>query len=96
MNLRHSDIFFAVLVLLALLTTMAMFHASSGRNNAAPALERKRELVARIGLTDLCLTTEAPYTRNPALADRYAAYQDHPVAQEHFPSGTFIAPPPHH
>lgn len=43
-------------------------------------------------VTDLCLSTEARYTRHPALADRHAPFQEHPVALEHFPSGSLILP----
>lgn len=52
-------------------------------------------LVARYGLTDLCLFTEARYTRHPAMADLHAPFQDHPMALEHFPSGGLLAPPAH-
>lgn len=43
-------------------------------------------------VTDLCLTTEARYTRHPAMADRHAPFQEHPLALEHFPSGSLIMP----
>ncbi len=46
----------------------------------------------RLDLTDLCLFTEARYTRHPSQADRFAAFQDHPVALEHFPSGSLVPP----
>ena len=36
---------------------------------------------------------EARYTRHPALADRHAPFQEHPLALEHFPSGSLILPP---
>lgn len=49
-------------------------------------------LVRNLALTDLCLTTEARYTRHPSQADRHSAFQDHPLALEHFPSGTLIRP----
>lgn len=52
-----------------------------------------RRLVAAHGLTDLCLFTEARYTRHPSQADRHAAFQDHPGAREHFPSGALVPPP---
>jgi hypothetical protein len=52
-----------------------------------------RELVQTLGLTDICLFTEARYTRHLALADYSAAFQDHPGAWEHFPSGALVAPP---
>ena len=45
-------------------------------------------------VTDLCLATEARYTRHPAMADRHAPFQEHPLALEHFPSGSLILPPP--
>ena len=43
-------------------------------------------------VTDLCLATEARYTRHPAMADRHAPFQEHPPALEHFPSGSLILP----
>ncbi len=61
--------------------------------------ERAREraqgcaLVARVGLTDLALLNEARYTRHLSQADRHAAFQDHPGALEHFPSGSLAGPP---
>jgi hypothetical protein len=50
--------------------------------------------VAELGLTDLCLFTEARYTRHLSQADYHSAFQDHPLAFEHFPSGSLAAPPP--
>jgi hypothetical protein len=43
-------------------------------------------------VTDLCLATEARYTRHPSMADRHAPFQEHPLALEHFPSGSLILP----
>jgi hypothetical protein len=51
------------------------------------------ELVSRLGLTDLALFTEARYTRHPTQADLHSAFQDHPVALEHFPTGALMPPP---
>ena len=56
-------------------------------------LERQT-LVRELGLTDLCLFTEARYTRHPSQADLHSAFQDHPLALEHFPSGAMMPPPP--
>ncbi|MCF8482021.1 MAG: hypothetical protein K9H25_16470 [Rhodospirillum sp.] len=50
-------------------------------------------MVADLGLTDLALFTEARYTRNPSLADLHTPFQDHPLALDHFPSGSLIGPP---
>jgi hypothetical protein len=51
--------------------------------------------VKQLELTDLCLFTDARYTRHPSMADMHSAFQDLPMAFEHFPSGSLIAPPPH-
>ena len=52
-----------------------------------------RALARRLGLIDLALFTEARYTRHPGQADLHSAFQDHPLALEHFPSGSLIVPP---
>jgi len=80
-----------LLVLFGLMTV----HAGLSRRAAAKALREEALLVRRLGLSDLCLSTEANYTRHLSLADFHTAFQDHPLALEHFPSGTFLGPPPH-
>lgn len=49
--------------------------------------------VAGLGVTDLCISTEARYTRHPAVSDPLAPFMDHPGAIEHFPTGSFWSPP---
>jgi hypothetical protein len=44
-------------------------------------------------LTDPALFTEARYARHVSQADRHAAFQDHPLALEHFPAGSLVPPP---
>ena len=90
---RPSTVAFVVLGLLAL-AVMAIF-ALNSRFTAAhrPRLDANRELVTRLGLTDLALFTEARYTRHPSQADLHSALQDHPGAFDHFPSGSLLAPP---
>ena len=50
-------------------------------------------VTAALGLSDLCVATEARYTRHPAVSDPMAPFMDHPGAIEHFPTGSFWAPP---
>jgi len=57
------------------------------------AMQVKRQLVGKLQLTDLCLFTEARYTRHLSQADLYSAFQDHPMSFEHFPSGSLTLPP---
>ena len=83
-----------MLGLLVLFGLMAA-HAALSARGAGPALREEAALVRRLGLTDLCLSTEANYTRHLALADFHTAFQDHPLSLEHFPSGSLFPPPPH-
>jgi hypothetical protein len=62
------------------------------RSTAQEQNERAR-LVQSLHITDLCLFTEASYTRHLSQADWFAAFQDHPLALEHFPSGSLTSPP---
>ena len=79
--------------LLGLFALMAV-HAILAARAAGPALREEALLVRRLGLSDLCLSTEANYTRHLSLADFHTAFQDHPLALEHFPSGALLEPPP--
>lgn len=90
--MRKSTIFLSFaagnLVLLALLPLHAQ-HAGT-----AQGARNERAVLAReLMLTDLCLFTEARYTRNPSMADLHTPFQDHPVSLEHFPSGSLVSPP---
>jgi hypothetical protein len=61
--------------------------------DAMVRLDATAALVKKLELTDLVLFTEARYTRNLALTDRFSAFQDHPMALEHFPSGSVVGVP---
>ena len=61
----------------------------SGRQDAVLNLVA----TSALGLTDLCLATEARYTRHPAVSDPVVPFMDHPGSFEHFPSGSFWAYP---
>ena len=79
----------------ALLWAALMAHSLASRPDGLRRLALMERQVAAYGLTDLCIFTEARYTRNPAVADFWTAFQDHPASLEHFPSGSLIEPPPH-
>jgi hypothetical protein len=72
---------------------LLLVHASLSKVAQHTILQEKSELVARLKLTDLCLFPEARYTRHLSQADLHSAFQDHPLSLEHFPSGSFTAPP---
>ena len=95
MPLRKCTLFFSFITLNILLLCLIFVHASGRRAAAIPSLEEKQRLVRELELTDLCLFTDARYTRHPAMADQFSAFQDHPFALDHFPSGSLLTLPPH-
>lgn len=90
--MKHHILFGLLATELGLLATLHLHAGADAERREAERLEN-RALVARLGLTDLALWTEARYTRHPSQADRFAAFQDFPSAIEHFPAGSIIAPP---
>ena len=75
-------------MLLGLLLGHASFREETQQGN----LRGMAEMVKTLRLTDLCLFTEARYTRHLSQADLSSAFQDYPLSLEHFPSGSFTQP----
>lgn len=91
---RKSNFFFSVLGLATLMLVLMFLDASLSRRIDASGAGQRREIVKVLALSDLCLVTEARYTRHPSMADLHTPFQEHPLSLEHFPSGSFIAVPP--
>ena len=92
---RKSNIFFLYLMLLLGFFCLMFAHASFKKGTNLSFLEEKREMVKRLELNDLCLFTDARYTRHPSVADLNTPFQDYPMSFEHFPSGSLLTLPPH-
>lgn len=90
--MRPANSALIVLVVLFGAFTLSFVDAARLRAARAGASAATAALVARLGLTDPVLFTEARYTRHPTQADLQSALQDHPVALEHFPSGSLVPP----
>ena len=75
------------------LASLLLIHPQLNASYYGKILAEKKQLVQKLGITDLCLFTEARYTRHLSQADRFSAFQDHPMAFEHFPSGSLVLPP---
>lgn len=91
--MRRSDLFALLIVACLGLGLGAGLWGERCNSQQQPSRERNRQLVRELSLTDLALFTEARYTRHLSQADRHAAFQDHPLALEHFPSGSLITLP---
>jgi hypothetical protein len=90
--MRKSNLFLLYLVINITLLALLFGHAFLGQKRDTSLFEKKKEIVHEYGLTDLCLFTEASYTRHPAVADRHTPFQDGPMSFEHFPSGSILPP----
>jgi hypothetical protein len=95
MPARKSDLFFLFIIVSTLLIGVAFVHAGIQAARNLPRLQQQAQMVKTFELTDLALCTEARYTRHPSQADRHTPFQDHPVALEHFPTGSVIGPVQH-
>ena len=82
-------LFIAVSLVIFLLLPL---HARHQQNLSMSEDKDHGEALRKLQVTDLCLTTEARYTRHLAMADRHAPFQAHPLALEHFPSGSLVLP----
>ena len=92
-TMRKSTGYFAFLAVL-LAAFAAMFpHARYRQSEEALSIASKARMVRELGLTDLCLFTEASYTRHLSLSDFHTAFQNSPMALEHFPSGSLVTHP---
>ena len=90
---RKSNRALIFLILAGALFLLTFADAAWLRGRRAQGLAWEIELATRLELTDLCLSTEARYTRHLSQADLHSAFQDHPAAFEHFPSGSILPPP---
>jgi hypothetical protein len=90
---RKSDQFLIFTAFNGVIFILMLLSSHLGQATANGELRERARLARNLMLTDLCLFTEARYTRHPSLADLHSAFQDHPFSLEHFPSGSVISPP---
>ena len=91
--MRKSSLFLLFLTTGVILLILMFAHASLQVRAGVASLQAKAALVGRLDLTDLCLFTEASYTRHLSQADLHTPFQDGPMSLEHFPSGSLVMPP---
>lgn len=91
--MRKIHFFLFYLLVYTACVGFILIHASLKSRAELDRLREKAEMVKRLGLTDLCLFTEASYTRHLSQADLHTPFQNHPGSLEHFPSGSILMPP---
>jgi hypothetical protein len=91
--MRKSTAFLLFSLGNVILLVLLFWSGRYGSGDARAMREASGLMVQQLQLTDLCLFTEARYTRHPSMADLHSAFQDHPLALDHFPSGSLATPP---
>jgi hypothetical protein len=91
--MRKSTIFFSFIILCGLLLSVILFSIPANQEKSRATIASNAKMVRELKLTDLSLFTEARYTRHSSMADLHSAFQDHPLALDHFPSGSLVTPP---
>lgn len=90
----RKSTFFSLFITIGLFLLALMFvHSSFRQKTDRVLLEEMSEMAGRLDITDLCLFTEANYTRHISQADLHTPFQDGPFSLEHFPSGAIVPPP---
>jgi len=92
-RVRKSTLFLFLTMVEVVFLGLIFVHAVLTEEAQRANLQEKSQVVTTLKLTDLCLFPEARYARHPSQADWHAAFQDHPLSLEHFPAGSFTAPP---
>ncbi len=92
-DMRKSNLYLLFLAAGIALLALSFVHASVQTKAGEASLQSTADLVGKLGLTDLCLFTEASYTRHLSQADLHTPFQNGPVSLEHFPSGSLAMPP---
>lgn len=90
--MRKSDSLLLYLSVCLFLLIATVVDSNHRQDAAVAVLEQRAQLVREFDLTDLALFTEARYTRHLSQSDLHSAFQDHPMALEHFPSGSLYLP----
>jgi hypothetical protein len=94
--MRHSTKYLVFLSSTCLiLLGLLLGYPSLNRVAHDRSLAEMQRMTKNLGLTDLCLFTEASYTRHLSQTDLHAAFQDHPAGFDYFPSGSLVLPPKH-
>ncbi len=87
---RKADKFLLFLLGNLLLFALMFVHATIRTEANLSCLQNEAKIINYLGITDLCLSTEAAYTRHPSQSDWHSPFQSHPLALEYFPTGAIV------
>jgi len=91
--LRPVHIFLTLLLPVILLDAGGYAWLHRDKEAVAAQEIKTGRLISTLALSNICVSTEARYIRHLTISDPVAPFMDYPAAIEHFPSGSFWAPP---
>lgn len=91
--MRRSYVFFLYLFLCIGVISGLVVSSYNRTVEFSRSFSDMREMTRVLQLTDIFISHDARYTRNPSQADLFSAFQDYPGSIEHFPSGSVVPPP---
>ncbi|MRR57527.1 MAG: hypothetical protein EG824_04855 [Deltaproteobacteria bacterium] len=91
--MRKSTVYLCAVSVLAVSLASIFAHAHFRQTAGMRTMDDMARMVRNLGLTDLCLFTEASYTRHITQTDLRTPFQELPMSLEHFPSGSLMMPP---
>jgi len=91
--MRPSNVLLIIVALMLVISFGVSQISNTKLLSQAVAEEQMRLLVERLGLSDLCVATDARYIRHLSVSDTIVPYMDHPGAIDHFPSSALRAQP---
>lgn len=91
--MRKAKKFSLFILLQGIVLLFLLAHSFYQIRDDRSRLQEKKQMVRDLGISDLCLFTEANYTRHLTQTDRHTPFQNSPLTLEHFPSGSILPPP---
>lgn len=89
--MRSSTWFLFFCLFFVCFNSALWWYSTAGQKNPQ-RYQFSQQLVAALGLTDLCLATDARYIRHLSVSDPLSPYMNHPGAIEYFPSSVIYVP----
>lgn len=89
--MRPSTALFLIFIVITALDSWLFYSITKKRDQWHKQVSQMQNSFRTLGLTDPAISTEARYTRHPAVSDKVVPFMDHPGGVEHFPSGSFFS-----
>ena len=92
MKIRPSTIFILCICCVALFCAILLKEQEIKVSERQLVDQDLKKIVSFLGVTDICVATDARYLRHLSVTDPVAPFMDDPRALEYFPSSSIVVP----